>query len=117
MATPNSLQVSNDELYENQTTVNSLEELKNFLAQKEVKKEIIEKIAVSFMAKIPAGTVVKLAENILHVGASALKLGENIFMKNEGTKQLVEQTKTRALKIMEHNFPAKQSDKKLAKVA
>lgn len=106
MAISNSLRASNDEIYENSTTVNSLNEIKNFLASKNVKKAIIEKMAVSFMAKIPTETLIRLVDNTLYVGESVMKLGENIYMSAEKTKALIEQTHDRAMRIVPPKLPA-----------
>lgn len=102
---------SNLENIEIKAEVNSIDDVKKFLAKNNVKNFVIEKVAQSFMAKIPTGTVVKLSKNILHIGESMINLGEDILIKTEGTKALVEQTKNRALKIMEHNLPATKTTK------
>lgn len=109
----NSLRAANDKIHENSTTVNSLDDIKNFLAAKNVKNFIIEKMAQSFMAKIPAGTRVELVDNMLKVGESLINLGEAIYQSAEKTKALMTQTQTRALKVLEHNLPAKVGEKPL----
>lgn len=101
----------NNQAQENSSTINSLDDLKKFLSSQKVKKDVIEKIAVSFMAKIPAGTPVKIQDNVLHIGESVMKLGEDIYMKTAWTKALVEQTNSRAMQILEHNLPMVQSDR------
>lgn len=112
----NSLRAANDEIYENSTIVNSLADIKNFLAAMNVKKFIIEKMAQSFMAKIPAGTRVELVDNILKVGESLINLGEAIYQSAEKTQALMTQTQTRAMAIVNHNLPAKVEKKPLVAV-
>lgn len=73
----NSLRAANDDI----RIINSIEALKNFLAEQNIKKDVIERVGVSFMAKIPAGTPVKIEDNVLHIGESVMKLGEDIYMK------------------------------------
>lgn len=102
---------SNLENNEIKAEVNSIDDVKKFLAKNNVKNFVIEKVAQSFMAKIPTETAIKLSKNILHIGESIINLGEDILIKTEGTTTIVEQTKTRALKIMEHNLPATKTTK------
>lgn len=109
----NSLRAANDEIYENSTIANSLDDIKKFLAAKNVKIFAIEKMAQSFMAKIPAGTRVELVDNMLKVGESLINLGEAIYQSAEKTKALVTQTQTRAMAIVSHNLPAKVEKKPL----
>lgn len=105
---------SNSENYHQSTTVNSLEDIKNFLASQNIKKTIIEKIAVSFMAKIPTGTVVKIVDNMLHIGESIMKLGEDIYLSAEKTQALMEKTQNRAIKILDQNLPMIQPERPIA---
>lgn len=109
----NSLRAANDEIYENSTTANSLADIKNFLAAKNVKNFVIEKMAQSFMAKIPAGTRVELVDNMLKVGESLINLGEAIYQTAEKTQALMTQTQTRAMAIVNHNLPTKVEKKPL----
>lgn len=109
----NSLRAANDEIYENSTIANSLDDIKKFLAAKNVKIFAIEKMAQSFMAKIPAGTRVELVDNMLKVGESLINLGEAIYQSAEKTKALMTQTQTRAMAIVSHNLPAKVGEKPL----
>ena len=109
MATPNSLRASNDEILENSIIANSFDDIKKFLSKKNLKPMIIEKVAQSFMAKIPAGTRVELKDNILKVGESIIKLGEDIFQSDVSTKAIMEQTNSRAMAIVNHNLPVKQA--------
>ena len=109
MATPNSLRASNDEILENSIIANSFDDIKKFLSEKNLKPMIIEKVAQSFMAKIPAGTRVELKDNILKVGESIIKLGEDIFQSDVSTKAIMEQTNSRAMAIVNHNLPVKQA--------
>lgn len=113
MSTPNSLRAANDEIYENSTTANSLDDIKNFLAAKNVKTVIIEKMAVSFMAKIPAGTRVELRDGMLKIGESTLKLGENIFNNTEKIMSIVSNMQNRALTILDKKPLAKVEKKPL----
>lgn len=111
MTKSNSLRAANDEIREDSAIINSIENLKNFLAEQNIKKDVIERVGVSFMAKISAGTKVKLDGNMLYVGESVLNLGEDIYMKTAWTKALLEQTNYRAMQILDHNPPMIQPDR------
>lgn len=113
MPTPNFLRAANDEIYENSTIVNSLDDIKNFLAAKNVKNVIIEIMERSFMAKIPDGTRVELVDNMLKVGKSTLKLGENIFNNTEKIMSIVSNMQNRALTILDKKPLAKVEKKPL----
>ena len=69
---------------------------------------VIEKVAQSFMAKIPAGTRVSLIDGILKVGDSVISLGENIREAGVKTRALVENTHSRAMQIVSHRPPVVQ---------
>ncbi len=90
------------------TTVNSLDEIRKFLAENKISNFIIEKVAQSFMAKIPAETRVSLVDNLLKVGDSVISLGENIRETGVKTRALVENTHSRAMQIVSHRPPAVQ---------
>lgn len=108
MASLNSLPSASEAKNTLSGIVNSLDDLKNWLDKNNVRREVIERIAASFMAKIPAGTVVKIVDNMLKVGESMMTLGEGIYKIGEKTQALVEQTNTRAMTIVNHNLPAVQ---------
>ena len=90
------------------TTVNSLDEIRKFLAENKISNFIIEKVAQSFMAKIPAKTRVSLVDNLLKVGDSVISLGENIRETGVKTLALVENTNSRAMRIVNQYLPAVQ---------
>ncbi len=90
------------------TTVNSLDEIRKFLAENKISNFVIEKVAQSFMAKIPAGTRVSLIDGILKVGDSVISLGENIREAGVKTRALVENTHSRAMQIVSHRPPVVQ---------
>lgn len=116
MANINSI-ASQSEKLNNSTLVNSLDDIKKFLAAKNVKNFVIEKMAQSFMAKIPAGTHIELVDNTLKVGESLINLGEAIYATGEKTKALMTQTQTRAMAIVSHKLPTTVEKKSLAKAA
>jgi len=90
------------------TTVNSLDEIRKFLADNKISNFVIEKVAQSFMAKIPAGTRVSLIDGILKVGDSVISLGENIREAGVKTRALVEKIHSHAMQIVSHRPPAVQ---------
>ena len=90
------------------TTVNSLDEIRKFLAENKISNFVIEKVAQSFMAKIPTGTRVSLVDGILKVGDSVISLGENIREAGAKTRALVEDMHFRAMQIVHHRVPAVQ---------
>ena len=90
------------------TTVNSLDDIRKFLAENKISNFIIEKVAQSFMAKIPAGTRVSLVDGILKVGDSVISLGENIREAGVKIRALVENTHSRAMQIVSHRPPVVQ---------
>lgn len=90
------------------TTVNSLDEIRKFLAENKISNFVIEKVAQSFMAKIPAETRVSLVGGILKVGDSVISLGENIREAGVKTRALVENTHSRAMQIVSYRPPAVQ---------
>ena len=90
------------------TIVNSLDEIRKFLADNKISNFIIEKVAQSFMAKIPAKTRVSLVDNLLKVGDSVISLGENIREAGVKTRALVEKIHSHAMQIVNHRVPAVQ---------
>lgn len=90
------------------TTVNSLDDIRKFLAENKISNFIIEKVAQSFMAKIPVKTHVSLEDNLLKVGDSVISLGENIRETGVKTLALVENTNSRAMRIVNQYLPAVQ---------
>lgn len=90
------------------TTVNSLDDIRKFLADNKISNFVIEKVAQSFMAKIPAETRVSLVDGILKVGDSVISLGENIREAGVKTRALVEKTHSHAMQIVNHRVPAVQ---------
>ena len=90
------------------TTVNSLDDIRKFLAENKISNFIIEKVAQSFMAKIPAKTRVSLVDNLLKVGDSVISLGEDIREMGVKTLALVENTHLRAMQIVNQYLPAVQ---------
>ena len=90
------------------TTVNSLDEIRKFLAENKISNFVIEKVAQSFMAKIPAGTRVSLVDGILKVGDSVILLGENIRETGVKTLALVKNTNSLAMRIVNQYLPAVQ---------
>lgn len=90
------------------TTVNSLDEIRKFLAENKISNFIIEKVAQSFMAKIPTGTRVSLVDNLLKVGDSVISLGENIRETGVKTHALVKNTNSLAMQIVNQYLPAVQ---------
>ena len=90
------------------TTVNSLDDIRKFLAENKISNFIIEKVAQSFMAKIPAKTRVSLVDNLLKVGDSVISLGEDIREMGVKTLALVENTHLRAMQIVSHLTPVVQ---------
>ena len=92
------------------TIVNSLDDIRKFLAENKISNFIIEKVAQSFMAKIPAGTRVSLVDNLLKVGDSVISLGEDIRETGVKTLALVEDTNFRAMQIVNHRPPVVQPE-------
>lgn len=92
------------------TTVNSLDDIRKFLAENKISNFIIEKVAQSFMAKIPAKTHVSLEDNLLKVGDSVIFLGENIRETGVKTHALVENTHLRAMRIVSPRPPVVQPE-------
>ncbi len=90
------------------TTVDSLDGIRKFLAENKISNFIIEKVAQSFMAKIPAKTRVSLVDNLLKVGDSVISLGENIREMGAKTRALVEDTNFRAMQIVNQYLPVVQ---------
>ena len=90
------------------TTVNSLDDIRKFLAENKISNFIIEKVVQSFMAKIPAKTRVSLVDNLLKVGDSVISLGENIREMGAKTRALVDHTNSRAMQIVNHRPPVVQ---------
>lgn len=90
------------------TIVNSLDDIRKFLAENKISNFIIEKVAQSFMAKIPAKTRVSLVDNLLKVGDSVISLGENIREMGAKTRALVKHTNFRAMQIVNQYLPAVQ---------
>ena len=90
------------------TIVNSLDDIRKFLAENKISNFVIEKVAQSFMAKIPAETRVSLVDNLLKVGDSVISLGENIRETGVKTRALVENTHSRAMQIVSHRPPVVQ---------
>ena len=90
------------------TIVNSLDDIRKFLAENKISNFIIEKVAQSFMAKIPAGTRVSLVDNLLKVGDSVISLGENIRETGVKTHALVKNTNSLAMQIVNQYLPAVQ---------
>lgn len=90
------------------TTANSLDDIRKFLAENKISNFVIEKVAQSFMAKIPAETRVSLVDNLLKVGDSVISLGENIRETGVKTLALVENTHSRAMRIVNQYLPAVQ---------
>ena len=90
------------------TIVNSLDDIRKFLAENKISNFIIEKVAQSFMAKIPAGTRVSLVDGILKVGDSVILLGENIREAGVKTHALVKNTNSLAMQIVNQYLPAVQ---------
>lgn len=90
------------------TIVNSLDDIRKFLADNKISNFVIEKVAQSFMAKIPAGTRVSLVDGILKVGDSVISLGENIREAGVKIRALVEKTHSHAMQIVSHRPPAVQ---------
>lgn len=90
------------------TTVNSLDDIRKFLAENKISNFIIEKVAQSFMAKIPAKTRVSLVDNLLKVGDSVISLGENIRETGVKTLALVKNTNSLAMQIVNQYLPAVQ---------
>ena len=90
------------------TIVNSLDDIRKFLAENKISNFIIEKVAQSFMAKIPAKTRVSLVDNLLKVGDSVISLGENIREMGAKTRALVKNTNSLAMQIVNQYLPAVQ---------
>lgn len=90
------------------TIVNSLDDIRKFLADNKISNFVIEKVAQSFMAKIPAGTRVSLVDNLLKVGDSVISLGENIRETGVKTLALVKNTNSLAMRIVNQYLPAVQ---------
>ena len=90
------------------TTVDSFDGIRKFLAENKISNFIIEKVAQSFMAKIPAKTRVSLVDNLLKVGDSVISLGENIREMGAKTRALVKNTNSRAMQIVNHRPPVVQ---------
>ena len=90
------------------TTANSLDDIRKFLAENKISNFIIEKVAQSFMAKIPAKTRVSLVDNLLKVGDSVISLGENIREAGVKTHALVKNTNSLAMQIVSHHLPVVQ---------
>lgn len=90
------------------TTVDSLDDIRKFLADNKISNFVIEKVAQSFMAKIPAGTRVSLVDNLLKVGDSVISLGENIRETGVKTHALVKNTNSLAMQIVNQYLPAVQ---------
>lgn len=90
------------------TTANSLDDIRKFLAENKISNFVIEKVAQSFMAKIPAETHVSLEDNLLKVGDSVISLGENIRETGVKTRALVEDTNFRAMQIVNQYLPVVQ---------
>lgn len=90
------------------TIVNSLDDIRKFLADNKISNFVIEKVAQSFMAKIPAGTRVSLVDNLLKVGDSVISLGENIRETGVKTHALVKNTNSLAMQIVNQYLPAVQ---------
>ena len=90
------------------TTVDSLDDIRKFLAENKISNFIIEKVAQSFMAKIPAKTRVSLVDNLLKVGDSVISLGENIREMGAKTRALVKNTNSLAMQIVNQYLPAVQ---------
>ena len=91
------------------TIVNSLDDIRKFLADNKISNFVIEKVAQSFMAKIPAGTRVSLVDNLLKVGDSVISLGENIRETGVKTHALVKNTNSLAMQIVNQYLPVVQS--------
>lgn len=92
------------------TTVDSFDGIRKFLAENKISNFIIEKVAQSFMAKIPAKTRVSLVDNLLKVGDSVISLGENIREMGAKTRALVKNTNSRAMQIVNHRPPVVQTE-------
>ena len=92
------------------TTVNSLDDIRKFLAENKISNFIIEKVAQSFMAKIPAKTRVSLVDNLLKVGDSVISLGENIREMGVKTRALVQNIHSRAIQIVSPGSPVIQPE-------
>lgn len=92
------------------TIVNSLDDIRKFLAENKISNFIIEKVAQSFMAKIPAKTRVSLVDNLLKVGDSVISLGENIREMGAKTRALVKNTNSLAMQIVNQYLPAVQPE-------
>lgn len=90
------------------TTVDSLDDIRKFLAENKISNFVIEKVAQSFMAKIPAGTRVSLIDGILKVGDSVISLGENIREAGVKTRALVEKIHSHAMQIVSYRPPVVQ---------
>ena len=90
------------------TTANSLDDIRKFLAENKISNFVIEKVAQSFMAKIPAETRVSLVDNLLKVGDSVISLGENIREMGVKTRALVKNTNSRAMRIVNQYLPVVQ---------
>lgn len=90
------------------TTVDSLDDIRKFLAENKISNFIIEKVAQSFMAKIPAKTRVSLVDNLLKVGNSVISLGENIREMGAKTRALVKHTNSLAMQIVNQYLPVVQ---------
>ena len=90
------------------TTVDSFDGIRKFLAENKISNFIIEKVAQSFMAKIPAKTRVSLVDNLLKVGDSVISLGENIRETGVKTLALVKNTNSLAMRIVNQYLPAVQ---------
>lgn len=92
------------------TTANSLDDIRKFLAENKISNFIIEKVAQSFMAKIPAETHVSLEDNLLKVGDSVIFLGEDIRETGVKTLALVENIHSRAIQIVSPGSPVVQPE-------
>ena len=92
------------------TTVDSLDGIRKFLAENKISNFIIEKVAQSFMAKIPAKTRVSLVDNLLKVGDSVISLGENIREAGVKTRALVKNTNSLAMQIVNQYLPVVQTE-------
>lgn len=89
--------------------IKSLDDMKNFLQEHNFTKFGIEKIAQSFMAKITEEKDVKILGNVLLVGKTVYQITEGMRdfseLKNKTWALVKNDVNSRALAILEHNFP------------
>lgn len=90
--------VESSDIVLTKSTINSNQELTHWLETLGISAETIGRIAVSFMAKIPVNTPVKIikrgTETLLHVGESIIRLGETLKTVHNAMRDVQQQVRT-----------------------